>query len=182
MARRLLVVLASVIVLGAVVAAAATLEVEGGTIQAFGFEVDLEPPEPQPPPPGQVGTGIDATKSAEGFVEFDEGGLSGVRGEICVTNTGERATQDLLIVDTVQSKPRGGGSFQDSEASMTIDTSTKPELQPGENYCYPYMISVAPQLDRLYRNSALVTITNHAGSVGTPSGPNPKAEFSFPDP
>ena len=38
--------------------------------------------------------------------------LFGVRGEICVTNGGDRPTEELSIVDVVQSKPQGPGQFE----------------------------------------------------------------------
>lgn len=179
MTRQLLVVLTLAITLAAVVAAAATLSVNGGTIQVFRFPVELEPPEPEPPPPGQAGTSIEAEKTAQGFDEYDDGGQRGVLGEICVTNGGERATENLLIVDTVQSKPKGPGPYQDTAHSMPVSTAGKPVLQPGETHCYSYEINFDPEPDTLYRNSVRVTITNHSGHLGQPFGPSPKADFDF---
>ncbi len=43
------------------------------------------------------------------------------------------------------------------------------------------MISPSPQsAGALYKNSALVTITNHGNNMGCPIGPNPKADFKLP--
>lgn len=183
MARRLLLLLALVIGLATVVAAAATLEVNGGTIQVFTFEVDLPGPEPQPsPPPGSSGTGIEAEKTASAFLTDGMGNGPGVEGEICVTNTGDRETEDLQIIDTVQYKTSGGGSFQDGPSAL-VDTGDKPQLGPGDSYCYAYVVDFDPPANATaYRNIAHVTITNHSGHLGEAFGPSPKADFSAPQP
>lgn len=103
----------------------------------------------------------------------------GVRGEICVTNGGERSTENLTIVDVVQYKLPGPGQFQDL-TSETVDTSAKPVLAPGETYCYPYDVEFKPVDGASYRNEARVTITNHSGRLNEPFGPAPKADFSLP--
>ena len=106
---------------------------------------------------------------------------AGVRGEVCVTNSGERPTEGLAIRDVVQRKVEGG--WQDY-ASADVDVSAKPVLAAGESHCYPYEILFTPNGSE-YRNTAFVTITNHSGSLGEPSGPGIngggiKAEFSVP--
>ena len=106
---------------------------------------------------------------------------SGVRGEVCVTNAGERPTEGLAIRDVVQRKVQGG--WQDHVAA-DVDVSANPVLDPGEKHCYPYEIRFASNGGE-YRNTALVTITNHSGSLGVPSGPaydggGVKAGFSIP--
>ena len=104
--------------------------------------------------------------------------IYGVRGEICVTNSGDEPTEELQILDVVQYKS-GPGQFQDL-VSERVDTSAKPVLEPGESYCYPYDVEFVPVEGAIYRNEARVTITNHSGWLGTPFGPNPKAGFSLP--
>jgi hypothetical protein len=104
--------------------------------------------------------------------------IYGVRGEICVTNGGDRATQELQIVDVVQYKP-GSGQFQELTRE-TVDTNDNPVLDRGESHCYPYDVEFVPVLGAIYRNEARVTITNHSGWLGTPFGPAPKAGFSLP--
>lgn len=103
----------------------------------------------------------------------------GVRGQICVTNTGSRVTENLKIVDRVQYK-KPGKPFKDLiGASQTIVPSV--QLQPGETRCFDYEILFAPIAGATaYRNVAKVTITNHSGHSGCPYGPEPKADFSLP--
>ncbi|GEM_PF-3257665 len=103
----------------------------------------------------------------------------GVRGQICVTNTGNRVTENLKIVDRVQyQKP--GNQFKDLiGASQTIIPQT--QLQPGETRCFDYEILFAPVAGAIaYRNVAKVTITNHSGHMGCAYGPEPKVGFSLP--
>ncbi len=110
-----------------------------------------------------------------------------VEGEICVTNGGNVATENLKIVDQVQYKT-DGGQFQDlAGASVTI---TPAQLGSGESKCYKYKIEFTPVPGAQYRNVAHVTITNHSGWLPggqncagpdlCPFGPDPKADFSFP--
>lgn len=103
----------------------------------------------------------------------------GVRGQICVTNTGSRVTENLKIVDRVQYK-KPGKAFKDLiGASQTIIPSV--QLQPGETRCFDYEILFSPVADAIaYRNVAKVTITNHSGHSGCAYGPEPKADFSLP--
>jgi hypothetical protein len=128
-------------------------------------------------PPPHAGTSLEADKTATGFYEDGE---YGVRGDICVSNVGERTTQGLAIIDQVQFKVPGHDGFQDLEgASVEIEVPT--ELDPGEAECYSYEIILAPvEGAKAYRNVARVTITNHSGHVGQPFGPEPKASFSLP--
>ena len=92
---------------------------------------------------------------------------AGVRGEICVRNGGERATEGLAIRDVVQRKARNG--WEDL-LSAAVDVSARPVLGAGESHCYPYEILFTPNAGE-YRNTAFVTITNHSGSLGVPDGP-----------
>jgi hypothetical protein len=85
----------------------------------------------------------------------------GATGQICVTNDGTVATQNLLIADNVQAKV-GNGQFT-TIAFNAVDTSAKPVLGPGESYCYPYKVTFSPVVGATYRNEAQVTITNHSG-------------------
>ena len=106
---------------------------------------------------------------------------AGVRGEVCVTNSGERLTEGLAIRDVVQRKV--GGAWVEF-VSADVDVSMKPVLAAGETHCYPYEILFSPEAGE-YRNTAFVTITNHSGSLGVPSGPafnggGIKAGFSVP--
>jgi hypothetical protein len=110
-----------------------------------------------------------------------------VSGQICVTNGGSFATENLKIVDEVQYKV-GGGQFQ-TLTSADVDLSSKPILEAGESYCYPYKVEFTPVEGAQYRNVAHVTITNHAGWLPgghncpgpdvCPFGPDPKTDFSI---
>jgi hypothetical protein len=112
-----------------------------------------------------------------------------VDGQICVTNGGGVATENLQIVDVVQYKS-GPGKFQDY-ASGAVDLSAKPVLAPSESYCYSYSVTFTPVAGADYRNVAHITITNHSGwlpggnNCPGPAlcsfGPDPKADFGLPD-
>ncbi len=109
--------------------------------------------------------------------------VSGVRGQVCVTNGGGVATEGLAILDVVQKKA-GSGQFTD-HVSAPVDVSAKPVLGPGESYCYPYEIRFDGASGVQYRNTARVTILNHSGHLGTPFGPafnggGVKADFTMP--
>lgn len=101
-----------------------------------------------------------------------------VDGQICVTNGGAVATENLNIIDVIQKK-QGAGQFQDY-VSHSVDLSEKPVLQPTESHCYPYSFEFTPVAGAQYKNVANVTITNHSSSLGTPFGSSPKADFTLP--
>lgn len=143
------------------------------------------------PTPSQAGTTLSATKTAIGFVEERDGAVVfGVRGEICVSNGGERSTEGLAILDAVQYKS-GSGEFQ-VYVSEPVDVSAMPVLKAGEEICYPYEITFEPVEDEKikYRNTVSVTILNHSGWLPggnhcegpdpCPFGPNPKTDFTLP--
>jgi len=120
---------------------------------------------------GEVTYTVTVTKG----VESD---IYGVQGKICVTNGGDRPTENLKLVDQVEYKT-GSGQFQPLEgASQTIIPSE--QLGPGETKCYDYKIAFTPVAGAIYRNSVKVTITNHSGYLGEEFGPEPKADFSLP--
>lgn len=112
-----------------------------------------------------------------------------VAGEICVTNGGDLATENLKIVDEIQYKI-GSGQFQ-TLITFQVDLGAYSVLAPGSSHCYPYKIYITPQPNAKYRNVAHVTITNHSGYLPggghctgpdpCPFGPNPKsADFRLP--
>ena len=94
--------------------------------------------------------------------------LVGARGEICVKNIGDEATTDLQITDVVQHKV--GDAWVDL-ASSAVPTASKPQLEAGESHCYPYQVPFDGEPGTEYRNSAIVTVTNHAGQGSEPYGP-----------
>jgi hypothetical protein len=138
----------------------------------------------------QVGIKIAVTKTATGFSEEQEGiTIIGLRGEICVANSGNYPTQDLTILDTLQYRI-GAGELQDY-LTIPIDISVKPVIGPMEGYCYPYEFVLEPIQEEAvsYRNITRVTIINHAdwlpggkncdGPPTCPFGPEYFIEFIF---
>ncbi|MEM4449928.1 MAG: hypothetical protein QXQ33_03790 [Nitrososphaerota archaeon] len=84
-----------------------------------------------------------------------------ISGEICVTNTGDTATEGLAIIDKVK---------HDATilASTSVDVSGNPVLDPGETGCYQYALSFTPvEGVTTYTNEAVVTITNGDGATAT---------------
>ncbi len=111
-----------------------------------------------------------------------EAEIAGVRGTICVTNTGDVATEGLTITDVVEFKNPPAVTDWTPFITVTVDVSAKPSLGPGESHCYPYEIPFTPLPGvTQYRNHAIVTITNHSGHLGEPFGPEPKVGFSLPE-
>lgn len=110
-----------------------------------------------------------------------------LEGEICVTNGGAVATENLTIVDELSKNPSSTVI-----ASVNVDVSSNPVLDPdpdgdgpltGEKGCYTYHIDIPAAsitVGATYKNTADVTITNHSGHVGTPFGPNPSATAILP--
>ncbi len=101
-----------------------------------------------------------------------------LEGEVSVTNGGAVATEGLQIVDQVTMPPS-----QTVIASVNVDVSAKPVLQPGESYSYPYHVDIPSAYvtgGATYKNTARITITNHSGHLGEPWGPSPSATTTLP--
>lgn len=153
-----------------------------------------------PSPTPKKGTSLEASKTAQGFAEYPGGKDTlevepscpkpnyGVRGKICVKNTGDKPTQNLRILDQVQVKDKSGKFVALPGAALLI-TPDEP-LKPGEQRCFSYQILFNPGTYKTFRNTAQVTITNHSGylpgdphcpgSGPCPFGPEPKADFNLP--
>ncbi|MGQ9684502.1 MAG: hypothetical protein ACUVX9_18400 [Anaerolineae bacterium] len=101
-----------------------------------------------------------------------------VCGKVWVRNGGAQPTEDLNISIRVLYKT-GGGPFGEL-TSWPLDLSAKPVLAPGEEYEYPFCFEFTPVAGALYKAESQVTITNHSGHLGTPFGPAPDDDFSFP--
>ena len=115
-------------------------------------------------------TSLEAQVVAEGFRETD---FTGLRGQICVKNTGNSPTENLSIVTTVQIK----STSTTKNISTTVDLGTNPVLGPGKFYCYPVEIAIEPdsEQDVQYRTTTAITITNHTGlTVGSKYCPGPQ--------
>jgi len=123
-----------------------------------------------PPDPGVKPTTIEAQMTTEGFRQPNG---AGVRGQICVDNTGDAPTENLSAVSTVQIN----SSSASKNISSTIALSQKPVLDPGESECYPFEIAFEPSTDQNahYRTITAITITNHTGFlVGSAYCPGPR--------
>ncbi len=136
---------------------------------------------------GKGSTSLEALITAEGFFENE---ISGVRGQICVTNTGKYPTENLSGVNSIQVIGQNQGNY----ISTTVDLSQKPVLHPNESYCYPYEVAfeVIPEKNVQYKSLASITITNYVGlNPGTEHcpgtdpcsfGPNVIADFTISKP
>jgi hypothetical protein len=128
-------------------------------------------------PPGTTnGTTLQASKTIDVCVNDD--GSYTYSGVVSVWNEGALATQGLSIIDCVQNKVSGrvwtDNFCQQLNASGTqIPAFT---FEAGATL-FPYSASNG-LLPGDIRNSAKVTILNHSGSIGTPTGPNPKATWT----
>jgi P pilus assembly chaperone PapD len=95
-----------------------------------------------------------------------------LKGTITVTNGGEVATQDLQIVVQSSLTPNNAPVLK----SATVDLGAKSQLQPGETAAYAYVVEVPGAVSgESYKATALITIKNHSGSIGSAEGPSPAA-------
>lgn len=112
-------------------------------------------------------------------VTKDEGTLHAyIDGEVCVTNGGAEATQNLQIVGELRN---GIPPPNDLVTTFPISVSDKPVLDPGETHCYPYSVDIPA--DRIhagapFKITANTTITNHA--PGVTGGPSASASTTLP--
>lgn len=122
--------------------------------------------------PATVHWTITTSKSASGTL----GGY--LDGQVCVTNTGSLPTDGLAIQNQlIVPSPKTVLS------TVTVDLSAKPQLNPGESYCYPYKITVPAASivpGATFKVTAQVTITNHSCCPGTPTGPSVSATAVLP--
>lgn len=181
MQRSLIVSLLLVMLFSIAHASAASLEVDGGTIQAFKHPVSLQ----------MRGTSIEARVSASGFWQYSPGGSRyGMSGEVCIKNVGDYPTYGLAITHVVQVNKKGGPP-QDY-VSQPLDLQAQPVLAPGQEHCYPFVHEFTPAAEaKSYRSVAIVSILNHSGWLPggphcegpepCPFGPAPKASFNLPD-
>lgn len=97
-------------------------------------------------------------------------------GEIAIWNAGAVDTQGLAIGERIQ--VRTGNAWTDAYAVPVErpDAIAAGSTQAGATII-PYSLDGAPLAGDI-RNAALITILNHAGALGTPTGPEPKAAFS----
>ena len=87
-----------------------------------------------------------------------------VEGEICVTNNGTAATQNLAITDQL------GGPDGIVVSSLTVDVASNPVLDPGEHACYQYAFELPPWSivpGAQYEDRATVSLSNVASATAT---------------
>ena len=132
-------------------------------------------PESQMVPVGSsasVSYTVTTTKSPSGVID------AWLDGNVCVTNTGGADTQGLAISDQLTKPP-----LKSVLSTVAVDMGAKPVLAPGDSWCYPFRISVPTAsvvVGAKYKDSAEVTITNHNGHLGVPTGPTPSATAALP--
>lgn len=92
-----------------------------------------------------------------------------ISGQVCVTNGGAVATENLAITANVF-QPANGPLLE----SSLVDVSARPVLGPSEVQCYGYTVPLGSNAaSGTYKVTADVTITNHSGSNS--NGPSPSA-------
>lgn len=94
------------------------------------------------------------------------------RGAVTITNGGGDPTMDLTVVAVV-TQP---GAKDAVLASARVDTAAHGVLLPGETFSYPYSVEIPGAVVATeYKVAAQITISNHSGSLGEPTGPSPSA-------
>ena len=132
-------------------------------------------------------TSLQTEQTAEVFVQDN----IGVRGDVCVTNTGAFPTKDLTITNTLLAQTEGEQFEQ--VASLLLDINEKPILNAGETHCYPYRYAIpnfSYQIETL-QNIVQATITNYEGWLpggdhcqgpnACPYGEQIKTELTIPN-
>jgi len=126
--------------------------------------------------PGKNGTTLAASKTID-ICEIGNGQWR-YSGQISVWNEGAVATSGLTIQDCIQNKT-SSGQFADV-ASLCTTFPAGTEIAAGTTLqtatTFPYSIEGYP-LSGDIRNIARVKILNHSGSLGTATGPEPKATW-----
>ncbi len=137
--------------------------------------------------PVKGSTSLEMLITAEGFLKED---ITGVRGQICVTNSGEYPTEKLSIVNSVEMLDQNLNNV----VSTTLNLDEKPVLGPSESHCYPYEVTFEAGSEKgvKYKSLASITITNYLdlepGTEHCPGtdpcsfGPNGMVDFTIPKP
>ena len=153
----------------------ATISAEGHFTRTFPWTIDKSvTPSSLNISPGGTGTAvytITVTKGTGVDTAF-------IDGQVCVTNAGAAATQNLAIVANLTMPPSST-----IIASAPVDVSQRPVLAPGETFCYNYRVDIPTGSivsGGTYKVTANITITTHSGHIGTPFGPNPSDTIILP--
>jgi uncharacterized repeat protein (TIGR01451 family) len=114
----------------------------------------------------EIGPGTTAALSytvAATRTPVDSASQAGVRGQICVKNTGSQDSQGMTVRDVVQARIN---NVWTTVAVTNVDVSSNPVVSPGETACFDYDVPLTPVVGREYQNQGEVTWTN-AGNGGT---------------
>lgn len=137
--------------------------------------------------PIEKSTSLEAIVTADGFIDNN---ITGVRGQICISNRGEYSTEHLSIMDTVQVI----GEQKNALTTTAIELGQNTTIEPNKSFCYPYEIMFEPihKPNVRYINIVRVTISNYKGlapgSEHCPGsdpcsfGPTLTTEFTLPEP
>lgn len=128
--------------------------------------------------PAKNGTTLAAAKTIDICDNGD--GTWHYSGEVSVWNAGVMATENFEIRDCIQNKavnaPNAPVDVPELCQTLGLGAVIRPYTSQETATLFPYAVDGQP-LDGYIRNSAVVTITNHSGSLGVPKGPNPKATY-----
>lgn len=142
------------------------------------------------PPKAKNGTTLAADKTID-ICEYEPAELNSdneiitpakwkYSGEVAVWNDGLLTTSGLAIKDCIQFKAfDSSGQFADVPdlcQDLRVTEVDSYSVTNGVGKVFEYSMLGDP-LNGYIRNSAKVTILNHSGSIGTPTGPNPKRTY-----
>jgi hypothetical protein len=123
------------------------------------------------------------------ITRFFEHGRFGIDIQLCLTNAGQTRIENLQALNVIEVS-RGADPFVDY-LSQSLDLSARPDLDPGEGYCYTARIFFDPVPGGKYRSHIRVTVADpHAGQMSAMGLVEPSAapavleletDFSLPD-
>jgi len=106
-------------------------------------------PTPIPPACGS----FKLTLTARGYWEIiNSHPRFGVRGEICITNTGTAPLENPLLDHLVYASQ--AGEIPAHFSTLLVDLSAHPVILPGETYCYSYDHPFTPSVGMLFMATA----------------------------
>lgn len=113
----------------------------------------------------------------------DDGTLTAsISGQVCITNGGAVPTENLTVYCELRN---GVPPPNDLILTVPVDLSSMPVLDPGVSKCYDYVVNIPSAniyAGGSYKITSVITITNHSGSLGTPTGPSPSCTSVMPEP
>jgi hypothetical protein len=144
-----------------------TAETTWTQVNTYDWEITKTPQSPDqvtyvilPGDTAQVGFTVKATRSGPQVLESN----TPVAGEICIQNTGIRATQNLQLVDDLEVYDANLDAWVPAYPQFTILTSG--EIAAGDTRCFNYSIELPIDRTKLYRNRVTAAIDNYLGYEG----------------